>query len=118
MSDTSPTLPAVRHHLDRRAHELIEDGAGDGDDLITSTELAEWFSVSIQWVEIARHKNLGPPWCALSARRIRYKRSAVLAWLEERTRCATAATGATGRKPGSKVVAGRVVAPEAADAAD
>jgi hypothetical protein len=78
-----------RHHLDKRAHELIADGAGDDDDLLTSTELAEWFGVSIQWVEIARHKGPGPPWVALSTRRIRYHRSAVLGWLTSRARRST-----------------------------
>jgi len=89
MSDISPTMPAVRHHLDRRAHELIEDGAGDGDDLLTTTELCEWLAVSTQWAEIARHKSLGPKWISLSTRRIRYRRSDVLAWLESRTRQST-----------------------------
>jgi predicted DNA-binding transcriptional regulator AlpA len=87
MSDTSP-MPN-RHHLDRRAHELIVDGAGEPNDLITTTELCEWLGVSIQWAEIARHKSLGPKWISLSTRRIRYRRSDVLAWLAERTRQST-----------------------------
>lgn len=89
MSDTSPAVPAVRHHLDRRSRELIAEGAGDPDDLLTTSELCEWLGVSTQWAEIARHKGLGPRWVALSTRRIRYKRSAVLEWLASRTRQST-----------------------------
>ncbi len=92
--DTELNAPAPRaapktHHLDRRAAELIEAGAGNGDDLLSTTELCEWLGVSIQWAEIARHKGVGPKYIALSKRRIRYRRSAVLAWLEERTRNST-----------------------------
>jgi predicted DNA-binding transcriptional regulator AlpA len=81
--------PERRFHLDRRAHELIEDGAGDSDDLLTTTELCEWLGVSSQWAEIARHKGFGPRHIALSTRRIRYRRSDVLAWLQSRTRQST-----------------------------
>jgi predicted DNA-binding transcriptional regulator AlpA len=89
MSDTSPTVLTVRHHLDRRAPELIEQGTGDADDLLTTSEVAEWLGVSVQWAEIARHKSLGPRWISLSTRRIRYRRSDVVAWLESRTRQST-----------------------------
>jgi predicted DNA-binding transcriptional regulator AlpA len=78
-----------QHHLDRRAARLIEQGAGGPDDLITTSELAEWLGVSTQWCEIARHKGVGPKWIACSTRRIRYRRSDVLAWLAERTRQST-----------------------------
>jgi predicted DNA-binding transcriptional regulator AlpA len=78
-----------RFHLDRRAHELIEDGAGDPDALLTTSELCEWLGVSTQWAEIARHKGIGPRHISLSTRRIRYRRSDVLSWLAERTRQST-----------------------------
>jgi len=75
---------ARRHHLDRRAADLAEAGAGDGDDLLNTTELAEWLQVSEQWLEIGRSKHYGPPFVRLAPTRIRYKRSSVLRWLKER----------------------------------
>jgi hypothetical protein len=54
------------------------------DDLIDSKQLAGWLGVSIQWVEIARHRGLGPPFVRQSARRIRYRRGDVISWLNER----------------------------------
>jgi predicted DNA-binding transcriptional regulator AlpA len=94
MSDITPTPTEHRYHLDRRAAELIEDGAGDPDDLINTTELCEWLGVSSQWAEIGRHRGYGPRWIALSTRRIRYRRSDVLAWLESRTRQSTRSANA------------------------
>jgi len=93
-SDTriSTNPPARRFHLDKRAAALIEQGGGDADDLINTTELAEWLGLSVQWCEIARHKGVGPRWIACSTRRIRYRRSDVLAWLAERTRQSTRET--------------------------
>jgi len=81
--------PERRHHLDRRAAELIEEGTGRPDDLLSTPELAKWFGVSTQWVEIARHRGIGPPWIALSPRRVRYRRSAVWSWLDGRVRTST-----------------------------
>jgi len=73
-----------RHRLDRRAGEIAKAGEGDGDDLLTTPEVAKWLGVSRQWVEIGRGKGRGPPFVRLAPTRVRYKRSAVLAWLEAR----------------------------------
>jgi hypothetical protein len=83
----------LRHHLDRRASELIENGAGISRDLLTTEATAEWLGVSSQWLEIGRSKNYGPPFVRLSPRRIRYRRDDVVAWLRERTYRATAEYG-------------------------
>ncbi|HYU12570.1 MAG TPA: helix-turn-helix domain-containing protein [Stellaceae bacterium] len=79
-----------RHHLDRRAADIAEQSAGNADDLLSSSEVAEWLGVSTQWVEIARHRGFGPRWVRLSPRRVRYLRADVLAWLRERSHAATA----------------------------
>ena len=71
MSDSTPTVP-VRHHLDKRAADLAAQGVGDPDDLLSTSDLAEWLGVSIQWVEIGRSKGWSPPFIKLSPRRIRY----------------------------------------------
>ena len=77
----------ARHHLDRRAAELAAEGeaAGGADDLLTTSDVAEWLGLSTQWLEIGRGKNYGPRFIVLSTRQIRYRRADVLAWLSERT---------------------------------
>ena len=82
-SEVSP-IP-LRHHLDRRAPDLIEEGQGDPDTLMTTAAVAEWLQVSTQWLEIGRSKGYGPPFIRLSASRVRYRRGNVVGWLTERT---------------------------------
>jgi predicted DNA-binding transcriptional regulator AlpA len=109
-----------RHHLDRRALALIEAAnEGTDDELLSTTRVAVWLGVSPEWVEIGRSKGWGPPYVRLSPRRIRYRRGDVKKWLQERAHRSTDEydTGRQGRAPGSKVIAGRVVPPEAPDAA-
>jgi predicted DNA-binding transcriptional regulator AlpA len=91
--------PERRFHLDRRAASLAEKEAGSPDDLLSTSEVAEWLGVSTQFLEIGRVKNYGPKFCRLSTRRVRYLRSAVRAWLAERTHNSTAEYD---RKPGSR----------------
>ena len=54
-------------------------------DLLTTAELAAWLGVTKAWVELGRVKNFGPPYLRLSAQMIRYRRSEVKAWLQERS---------------------------------
>jgi predicted DNA-binding transcriptional regulator AlpA len=76
-----------RHHLDRRAGKIAAElQNGDGDQLLTTKQLAALLAVSEQLIEIWRHKGEGPEWVALGPGCIRYKRSDVLAWLDERAR--------------------------------
>ena len=84
----SDTIP-LRHHLDRRAADLAVKGEGDPCDLLTTEDVAIWLGVSLQWLEIGRHRGYGPRFTKLSPRRIRYQRGAVLEWLAERTYSAT-----------------------------
>jgi hypothetical protein len=79
---------AVRHHLDKRADNLIAVSSGADDDLLGTADVAKWLNVSTQWLEIGRCKNYGPPFLRLSSRYVRYRRGDVRAWLQERThRC-------------------------------
>lgn len=77
------------HHLDKRAANLIAQDAGDEDDLLTTKQLTDWFGVSEQWAEIGRSSGYGPRFIKLSPRRVRYRRSDVIEWLEERTHACT-----------------------------
>jgi predicted DNA-binding transcriptional regulator AlpA len=81
-----------RHHLDRRAAELAAESAeaDEPDQLLTTSDVAEWLGISTQWLEIGRGKNYGPKFVVLSTRRVRYRRADVLAWLAERTHANTA----------------------------
>lgn len=78
-----------RHHLDRRADAIIEQSTGADDDLLTTRQVADWCSVSTQFLEIGRVKNYGPKFVRLSPRQIRYRRGDVLTWLKQRTHAST-----------------------------
>ena len=80
-----------RHHLDRRAAEIVERGLqGDPDELLTTKEEAVWLGVSTQWLEIGRSKGYGPPFVRIGPRHIRYQRAGSIDWLRERTHRCTA----------------------------
>jgi hypothetical protein len=119
---SSIALFAGTHHLDRRALALIEAAnLGTDDELMTTAQVAVWFGVSEEWLEIGRTKGWGPPFLRLSPRRVRYRRGTTKEWLRERAYRSTAGYAdpakPAGRKPGTRVVDGRVVAPgESVDA--
>ena len=81
----------MSHHLDRRAGLLVEAGAGDPNDMLTTKQVAAWLGLSATTLEIWRTEGRGPPFVRLSPRMVRYRRSDVQAWLTERTHASTAA---------------------------
>jgi len=84
MSPSDPKNP----RLDRAAANIAARESGDPDELLSTSDLSEMTGLSISWFEIARCKGYGPPFKRLSHRAVRYKRSDVLAWLDERSfRC-------------------------------
>lgn len=86
----SQSPPQKSHHLDRRAGKLAVEGSeANGDDLLTTIELASWLGVSTQWLENGRNQKYGPKFTRLSERVVRYRRSDVLAWLAERVHQST-----------------------------
>jgi predicted DNA-binding transcriptional regulator AlpA len=85
-----PKVIPLRHNLDRRADVLTAAGAGNPDDLLTTRQMADWLSVSRQWLEIGRHMGYGPAYTTLAPKIVRYRRSDILAWLEERKHHCTA----------------------------
>ena len=80
---------AARHRLDKRAHLIVAAEGGNDDDLLTTAEVAAWFGVSHQWLEIGRHRGYGPPFERLSYQVIRYRRGTARAWLADRTHTVT-----------------------------
>ena len=89
----------MSHHLDARAAAIIAAGAGDPDDLLTTKQLAAWFGMKPNTLEIWRSVGKGPPFEQLSPRIIRYRRSAVLGWLDERRHASTAEYRGANKQP-------------------
>jgi predicted DNA-binding transcriptional regulator AlpA len=73
-----------RYHLDKRAPAIIATFGAD-DKLLTTPELADLLGCSVAWLTIGRGKGWGPPFIKLAPRRVRYRQSAVIAWLDSRT---------------------------------
>jgi hypothetical protein len=84
MTKNSPDTER-RLHLDRRAESLVAVvPEGSDDDLLTTIQVAGWFGVTSQWVELARAGGYGPPFERIAPQVIRYKRGAVIGWLKDR----------------------------------
>jgi hypothetical protein len=81
----------MMHLLDKRADAIVAAAAGEEEDeLLNTSQVADWFGVSNTWLEIGRHKGYGPPYVTVAPRVIRYLRSNLLAWLLERSHRHTA----------------------------
>jgi hypothetical protein len=79
-----PRAPPVRRfHFEARVDQIAA-APGSDDELLTGKQMA-WFGVSIQTIEIARHRGDGPPYQRLGPRLIRYHRGTVRQWLLERS---------------------------------
>jgi hypothetical protein len=86
------------HHIDRRA-AVIAEFAGDDDDLLTEREVAEWFGVSVVWLQIGRLRNYGPKFIRLIPNKIRYRRRACRAYLRGRARALKQRTKSSPPRP-------------------
>lgn len=88
--DGEPPRP-IKHHLDRRADVIAEAvaAAGDDDDLLTTVQVANWFCVSPQWLEIGRMNGYGPPFVRVAPQVVRYRRGTMKEWLRERSHAST-----------------------------
>jgi len=71
-------------HIDKRAAQLAAI-PGDDDDVLTTEQLAAWWGVSKQWLEILRHTGGGPEYERLGPKLIRYRRSKAKKWLNTRS---------------------------------
>jgi hypothetical protein len=78
------------HHLDRRAPAIAMAGAGNNDDLLTGQEVADWFGVSVEWLNQGRMKGYGPSYVKISNRLIRYRRGTCREYLQQRSYQSTA----------------------------
>jgi hypothetical protein len=78
----------MRHNqIDKRADTLIA-ALPDGDDLLSTPQLAEQLGVSVQFLTIGRCRNWGPKYLKLG-QRVRYHPDDVRDWLQERRHATT-----------------------------
>jgi hypothetical protein len=84
----SHTAPPRTHALDHRV-DSIGMGAGDDDDLLNTKEVASWFGVSEEWLEIGRSIGYGPPFILLAPRIVRYQRGQCRDYLKARRHAST-----------------------------
>jgi predicted DNA-binding transcriptional regulator AlpA len=79
-----------RHHIDRRVDQIAaalqKNSNVSPDQLYSTKQLSKLLAVSEQLIELWRHRGEGPRWVKLGARCIRYKRTDLLVWLNERAR--------------------------------
>jgi predicted DNA-binding transcriptional regulator AlpA len=88
----------TRHQLDRRIDLILAneppaiDKNNPDDDLLTTPQVADWFGVSKQWLEIGRSQkyDYGPPFKKLGPKNVRYRRGSTKGWLTTRKRAAVA----------------------------
>jgi hypothetical protein len=77
-------------HLDKRAAAILEATAhADDDELMTSKKTAGEIGVSEVWLAKRRLYGNGPPYIVMSPHIIKYPRSGLRTWLEERSFTAT-----------------------------
>ena len=74
-----------KFHLDKRAHRLLEHGGGADDELLTTKQLADWFEVSVPWLDNGRSQGYGPEFVIMGGKIIRYTRAACRKYLKQRT---------------------------------
>ena len=60
------------------------------DEFLSSDYMAEWLLLTVNTLEKWRVRGEGPPFVKVGGR-VRYRRSDVLAWIEENTKAATTA---------------------------
>jgi hypothetical protein len=100
--------PARKYfHLDKRAELILKATAdADADKLLTSKEAAREIGMSEVWLAKRRQNGDGPEYEVMSPRCIKYRRSKLRAWVEERS--FTATSQYEHAKPGKPLVKKRV----------
>jgi predicted DNA-binding transcriptional regulator AlpA len=86
--------PPRRFHFDKRIDSIVS-APGDDDDLLTTSQMAVWFGVSVQWLDIGRSGAgaYGPPFVRLGPNTVRYHRGKVREWLLARIHHSTSEYG-------------------------
>ena len=78
------------HHLDKRAKDILErqppDKGHGPDDLFTTKQVAAWLCVSNSKLNNMRSQKIGPIPTIIGTRMVLYRRSDVVAFLDNRRR--------------------------------
>ena len=77
-------VPPQRHHLDRRAAQIVAASVASNDDpdrLMTTRATAAWIGVSKSWLDKGRIDDYGPPFFKEGSI-VRYRRGTVRDYLE------------------------------------
>jgi hypothetical protein len=100
-----------RFHLDKRAELILKATAdADADELLSTKETAGEIGVSEVWLNKRRLHGDGPPYERVSPHIIKYRRSKLRAWLEDRSFTSTSQyEHASPGKPLKKLVEPRVM---------
>ena len=78
--------PDKNLHIDKRLPGLLEELAGGHpDELRDTVMIAAWLGVSTMFLIKGRMEGYGSKYIRVGANAVRYRRSDVIAWLEERT---------------------------------
>lgn len=81
--------PIPRHHLNKRAAAIAAAMDGPDDQVIRTPDAAAVLGMSVQTIEIWRHKGLGPKYVRLGTRAVGYRLGDLRAWLDERVHQST-----------------------------
>jgi predicted DNA-binding transcriptional regulator AlpA len=85
MPATRRRAQTPRYHIDKRASSLLTAASGaPHPDTMTTPQAADFLGVSVKFMEISRSKGLGPPFVRVTPRIVRYLKSELIAWLQER----------------------------------
>ena len=84
----SEPKPEYRHHLDRRANRLADEGekGNNPDQLLTAQQVADWLGITEQWVKKGLPNGYGPQVTKPFPEVTRFKRRDVVRWLRGRAR--------------------------------
>jgi hypothetical protein len=83
--------PPKKQRLYKRTAEVLAKMQTLSDDVLLNTaEVAVWFDVSVEWLEIGRSKKFGPKFVKLGPRLVRYTVGACRQYLAEQTYASTA----------------------------
>ena len=74
----------VRHHLDRRAAQILAALKKIKHDMLSTRQVAEALGISEQWLEVGRIKGYGPPFTKVRPRLVHYPRNGLIKWLKQR----------------------------------
>ena len=71
---------------EKLTHELAASARAGNDELLNTQQASQLIAVSPGTLRFWRHQRTGPPWFKLGKRMVRYRRSELVAWLDQQYR--------------------------------